>query len=120
VSWDSESAVRFPQGLLSAVRYKAFKKRPLRSTRLTLGEGFAIGVQLFALIKPAPRAAHVYVSAKDHDLLKTEGADICEDTGAPASGSKLLFSLLLSRKPHSALVQLWSRSLTERSAATCE
>jgi hypothetical protein len=47
------------QGLGSAVRYKAYKKRPLRSTRLTFGSDFSIGVQLFATIKvPADAVLH--------------------------------------------------------------
>lgn len=46
------------QGLGSAVRYKAYKKRPLRSTRLTFGSDFSIGVQLFATIKVPTAVLH--------------------------------------------------------------
>lgn len=52
-------SLQFMQGLGSAVRYKAYKKRPLRSTRLTFGSDFSIGVQLFATIKvPATAVLH--------------------------------------------------------------
>lgn len=113
------------QGLGSAVRYKAYKKRPLRSTRLTFGSDFSIGIQLFATIKVPPAAtlyktlsccilsarpcmqhictrnlclhqmigttpsrvqgatksSHTWVSAQRHEPLRSEGAEICEDTG---------------------------------------
>lgn len=120
------------QGLGNAVRYKAYKKRPLRSTRLTFGADFSIGVQLFATIKvcvckvhqeipaelphgcdalvsgeltsklischvggrfnercadslvqTATKSSYTWVSAQRHEPLRSEGTEICEDTGAP-------------------------------------
>ena len=43
------------------MRYKAYKKRPLRSTRLTFGSDFSIGVQLFATIKVPTAVLHEFL-----------------------------------------------------------
>lgn len=70
-------------------RHKVFRKRPLRNINMSFGSDWAVGVQLFATLKTATKPPHIWVWARDSSIIKTEHADICEDTGEILSAADL-------------------------------
>ena len=70
------------QGLYSAVRRKAYRKRTDGRLRWVLGPGLEMAVGVYVLLKRAKPGGTVWVHAKTNEELIIESANICQDTGA--------------------------------------
>lgn len=76
------SSVAPSQSLATVQRFKAFKKRPLRTTLLQLGPDIGIQVQLFKMLGKAGKAKKVQVTAETNEEVIVESAKVDGDTGA--------------------------------------
>ena len=91
------------QGLYSAVRRKAYRKRTDGRLRWILGPGVELSVAVYVLLKRAKPGSGVAVHAATNEELIVESANICHDTGARRGA---LYSALKGWFPLAAFVVL--------------
>lgn len=67
--------------LLSRVRRKQHKKRPMATFPLTLGDGIELGVSAFNLCGAAKKSSHINLDSRTNEEIRTHTKYICVDTG---------------------------------------
>ena len=67
--------------LLTRVRSKDYKKRPLQRTKLKLHEGLELGIGVYTLVRPASKPAFKWLDESNHQDIRTQTKMFCNDTG---------------------------------------
>ncbi|GBG74920.1 hypothetical protein CBR_g19434 [Chara braunii] len=78
------------EDLLYQVKKKTYSKRVLRQLKFNICHGVEIAVSMYAMLREAKPPKHELVRARDNLPVKTETANICNDTGAimPSASKK--------------------------------
>ncbi|CAH3199226.1 unnamed protein product, partial [Porites evermanni] len=63
--------------LLSRVRRKQHKKRPMATFPLTLGDGIELGVSVFNLCGAAKKSSHINLDSRTNEEIRTHTKYIC-------------------------------------------
>ena len=75
-----DAAGKFEE-LLTRVRSKDHKKRPLQRTKLKLHEGLELGIGVYSLVRPATKPTFKWLDEANHQDVKTQTRMLCNDTG---------------------------------------
>ncbi|KAK9806596.1 hypothetical protein WJX73_006230 [Symbiochloris irregularis] len=89
------------QALDVTVRQRAYRRRVLCHSSLRFSDSFALEVSIYALLQPAVKSSHQWVTKKDLAPLKTDTTLLCHDTGEMLTEvPKLSFPKVGEGKPH--------------------
>lgn len=84
--------------MVNQMQKRIFKKRSVRRMILTVPNGMTIGIQTFALLRPATPGSIAWLDSFDNKLLKSERTFICSDTGTLLSEPLQRFQEYKSQK----------------------